>query len=101
MVIFLRHKGWRGFQGSIGPVSFEGLKAHKCKSYTIPHCEHNMHLPKPVKSPVITFPEHSFSQNTVLYPLKPQTTKHRLITQGWRYKRALVILSDEELERFP
>lgn len=33
---------WEYEYYEIGPVSFEGLKAHKCKSYTIPHCKHNV-----------------------------------------------------------
>lgn len=35
---------WEYEYYEIGPVSFEGLKAHKCKSYPILHCEHNMNL---------------------------------------------------------
>lgn len=35
---------WEYEYYEIGPVSFEGLKAHKCKFYTILQCKHNMHL---------------------------------------------------------
>lgn len=35
---------WEYEYYEIGPVSFEGLKAHKCKSCTILQCKNNMYL---------------------------------------------------------
>lgn len=33
---------WEYEYYEIGPVSFEGLKAHKCKSYIIPYCKYTV-----------------------------------------------------------
>lgn len=35
---------WEYEYYEIGPVSFDGLKAHKCKLYTISCCKYKMYL---------------------------------------------------------